>query len=84
MSWSYSGVGKVEELCRSIDTNAAQQSGQCKIEMDAAVPHLKALLNQNFDKNNPELIMEITAYGSGWCKDGEQVERSCSVTIKRK
>ena len=86
MSWSVSAAGTRAEIAAELDRYGAQLTGQSKIEFDGAVPHLKALVEQNFHKDgDPKL--QLSAYGSGWAATSaegtEQVSRDCGVTLKR-
>lgn len=87
MSWSVSATGTPNEITKRLEEYGAALSDQSKVEFDAAKPHLLGLVHQNFDnagreeEKQPKLA--LTAYGSGYCSTGEQVQRQCSVTINR-
>lgn len=89
MSWSVSFFGKPEAVAKALEDAGAGLTGQSRIEFDAAKPHLVALVLNNFvmegfGYNSPALV-ELSAAGSGASggKDGaEQLQRSCSVTLK--
>lgn len=80
MSWSISAVGKPEELVEALDMKSIQLAGQSKIEYDNALPHLKALVQQNFGTGGN---IQLSAHGSGLEFDRQQLNRSCSVSIKQ-
>ncbi|MGD9644298.1 MAG: hypothetical protein AB7U73_01210 [Pirellulales bacterium] len=93
MSWSFNAIGKPELIAQALEQESAKLSGQCKLEFDDALPHLTSLLRQNFAQHGSgyhEPLIEFSASGSGSAKsvpDGdtvktEQMQRSCSVTIK--
>ena len=86
MSWSVSLIGKPQNVASALDAHSTKLRGQCKLEFDAALPNLKGLVLENFvgaDKSNycePVVILE--ASGSGCGIGGEQVHRSCIVSLK--
>jgi hypothetical protein len=91
MSWSFTHEGTPEEVAAALDAQSERLSGQSKDEFDAALPHLKGLVAENFRSepyrerykvNAP--IVNLSANGSGLAVDGEQQERSCQVTLSRK
>ena len=61
-----------------------KMEGQSKREFMDAMPHLCSLVEQNFDHRpeNKTQVIELTANGSGFGSDTEQINRSCNVTIK--
>lgn len=89
MSWSFQAIGKPERVVEAIEAAAAKQTGQCKLEFDAAKPHLVGLVRENFSVTDTRLV-KIQASGSGSCDynnkdaDGNPVQayRSCSVLIE--
>lgn len=80
MSWSIAFIGKPENVAKALEDNSAKLSGQSKTEFDAALPHLVALVKENFGQNSPTL--KIAASGSGYSTGGEQVQRNCTVSIE--
>lgn len=80
MSWSITFIGKPENIARALEENSAKLNGQSKTEYDAALPHLLGLVKENFAQTSPTL--KVTASGSGYSTNGEQVQRNCSVTIE--
>lgn len=96
MSWSFSAIGTPEKIAAALDEESGKLSGQSKVEFDDAMPHLQALLRQNFVAEGsgytPPLV-EFSASGSGSAltprdPDGgltgevKQLQRQCSVAIK--
>ena|SRR5258705_9473460 len=87
MSWSITLIGKPEDISNALDEKNTKLDAQSKLEFDDALPHMKALLLQNFDKRpgvgytSPQ-IMKLTASGSGYTVDGEQRQRSFSANIE--
>lgn len=82
MSWSVGFVGKPENVAAALEKESGNMSGQSKAEYDAALPHLVALVKENFGPN-PNMI-RITASGHGTINydTKEQIERHCSVNIE--
>ncbi len=82
MSWSFSAIGTADKIVDALAKESARQTGQCKVEFDAALPSLIGLVRENFDKDKPRLV-RIEASGSGSTRNGEQHERGCTVKIER-
>ena len=80
MSWSICFIGKPEKVVEALDEQSAKFSGDSIVEYNAALPHFKALVAQNF--GNEQTIVKITANGHGSAKDGLAVNRNCQVTIE--
>jgi len=80
MSWSITFIGKPENIAVALDERGTKMEGQSKIEFDDAVPHLKALVMQNFGNSNQ--ILRLVAGGSGYAADGEQKQRSFYASIE--
>lgn len=90
MSWSVALIGRPEKIVEALEAESAKQSGQCKIEFDAAMPHLIGLVRENFDvKEDPAypILLRLEANGSGQAaKTGEevtQINRSCTMKLER-
>ncbi len=81
MSWSINVIGESEKVIKELDDYSVrlENSGQSKIEYDEALPHLKALVLQNFGFNR---TIKLNAHGSGWAENGEQKNRSLYCTIE--
>jgi hypothetical protein len=62
MSWSIGFIGKPEKVIEALEAQSAKFSDQSKVEYDEALPHLKALISQNFGFDYP---VKITAAGHG-------------------
>lgn len=85
MSWSVSLIGKPALVAQALDEHSGQLSGQSKIEFEAALPHLKALVLDNFaapDSGCVEPLVKLDANGSGTTRGAEQVSRSCTVRLE--
>jgi hypothetical protein len=87
MSWSFRCIGKPPNVAKAIQDESAKQTGPSKIEFDDAMPHLIALVLQNFQDDISLLPMiDFEASGSGMSQGTgdtlKQVYRSCTVSIK--
>lgn len=87
MSWSVSLIGKPAAIAEELKAEIARQSGQCKKEFDAALPHMLGLLALNFSKPSGGYsptppTMKLVACGSGTTLGGEEVYGSCRVTLE--
>ena len=85
MSWSISFIGKPDNVALAIEGEATKMEGQSRLEYEDAVPHLAALVRQNFAKEGTAYqapCVRITASGHGTSRDLEQVQRQLSVTIE--
>jgi hypothetical protein len=80
MSWSVNFKGKPADVVKSLRDESAKLSGQSKVEYDDALPHVVALVEQNF--GNPTSEVKLSANGSGSAQGGKQFNRSCSVTLQ--
>lgn len=89
MSWSVSMVGEPAGIELELVAESARQSGQCKVEFDAALPHLIGLVRENYRVESEHSqwagtpVLSLVASGSGIEKGGTQVSRSCSVKIEQ-
>jgi hypothetical protein len=83
MSWSITAAGRPESVVKAIEEMSAKQTGQCKVEFDAAMPAMIALVRQNFN-NAPgsEAGVKLQAHGSGYSREGAQIQRSCKVSVE--
>ena len=86
MSWSFNAIGRPDAIAAALAQESNILRGHCKAEFDAALPHMLALLAQNYavpgsGYNQP--LVEFTASGSGYVKDGVDAQRECMVQIKR-
>ena len=77
MSWSISFIGSPENISKALKENSEKLSGKSKEEYDAALPHIDALVNQNYTKQYP-LVLKVDANGHG--HDGYS---NCSVSISQ-
>lgn len=89
MSWSFSALGTKEAIVKALDDQSTKESGQCKIEFDAALPHLKALVCENFQsdeykKQYGSTLIDIDVNGSGSAQGGVQTQRSLTINCLRR
>lgn len=84
MSWSIGLIGTPDNICAALDEQSGKMDGQSKVEFDAALPHLKALVSDNFNKQYgpPSLLLEASGHGSVNMQTGEQTQRYVQVSIK--
>lgn len=85
MSWSINVIGKPENVVAALRAESERLTDQSKAEFDAALPHIAALVEQNFAKtehgyNTP--LVSLEASGSGTTKNGDPVYGSTSVSLK--
>lgn len=75
MSWSVNYIGTPEKISEELEKNSSNLSGVSKQEYDDALPHLKALVNLNVNKDYP-IALKLDASGHGY--DGNC---QCQVSI---
>jgi hypothetical protein len=81
MSWSITFIGKPENVANALEEQSTKLEGQSKVEYDSALPHMVALVKENFGTDEP--IIKIAANGHGYSANGEQQQRQLVVTIER-
>ena len=83
MSWSLRYIGHPEKISEKLDEMLDKLAGESKAEFADALPGLKTLLAQNFQKQEGVLppIMQLVANGHGYHKDGNRVYCQCSVSL---
>lgn len=81
MSWSITFIGKPENVANALEEQSAKLSDQSKVEYDIALPHMVALVKENFGDDSP--VIKITGNGHGYSVNGEQRQRQCVVSIER-
>lgn len=66
MSWSVTFIGWPENVSKALQEHSSKIDGYSKVEYDAALPHLDALVTQNFNSNAEySPVVKITASGHG-------------------
>lgn len=83
MSWNVSLIGTPSKICRALEEESGNLTGQSKVEFDSALPALQDLVNQNFHADEAEPVVSLEASGHGFSRDEEQVQRSLSVKLGR-
>lgn len=76
MSWSIAYIGTPKKISEALQNHSTKLEGNSKIEFDAALPHLQALvqLNQNTAQDP---IFKLTAAGHAYTGYS-----SCNVNIE--
>lgn len=89
MSWSVNFVGKPEAIAKEMEAYSSVLTGESKTEYDAALPHMTAILRQNFtwdESSYPLPIIRFNASGHGihvLLADGQkQTFGQCSVSME--
>lgn len=87
MSWSVSLLGTPTAVAAALDAQSGSLSGASKDEFDAALPHLKALVLQNYLSDSAPggytaPLIDLDASGSGSSAQGKDFQRSCTVSVK--
>lgn len=77
MSWSVGFIGKPEKVAEALTAQSDKMSGESKVEYDSALPHLVALVNENFGSDYP---VKLTAAGHG--TTGEKPNRTLTASIE--
>jgi len=81
MSWSITLIGKPEKVAEALEANSAKLADQSKAEYDSALPHMVALVKENFGNGDTAMI-KITANGHGYSTGGEQKQRTFTCNIE--
>jgi len=82
MSWSVTFIGNPENVAKALEEQSTKLEGQSKVEYDSALPHMVALVKENFELVN-QPIVKIAANGHGYATNGEQTQRHFVMTIER-
>lgn len=75
MSWSINFIGKPEKISEALKAHSDTITGPSKEEYDAALPHIDAIVNQNYGSTY-SVVLKVDANGSG---HGDY--RSCNISI---
>lgn len=82
MSWSVGFMGKPENVAKALEDYVAKMTdGQTKIEYEAALPHMVALVKENFGDDTA--VVRIEANGHGYANNGEQKTRNLNCKVER-
>jgi hypothetical protein len=83
MSWSITIIGHPQNVATALTAQSEKLEGQSKVEFDSALPHMVALVQENF---NPEgmtqPVIKLDASGHGYATNGEQKQRTFNATIE--
>ena len=77
MSWSVQFIGKPEKVVEALTEQSEKISGESKVEYDTALPHLIALVKENFGSG---YAIKLVASGRG--SMGEKPSRQLTVSIE--
>lgn len=80
MSWSICLIGEPDKIAEALASKSEKMEGQSKVEFDDALPHMQALVKQNF--GNEGTLVKLTASGHGYAVDGVQKNRTFSAAIE--
>lgn len=85
MSWSVNIIGRPEAIAKELEARLAKmrEHEHNKVsadELEAALPHLQAIVRQNFGPTEP--VLSLSASGHGYVKDGETQYRTLVVDLK--
>lgn len=69
MSWSVQYLGTPENINKAIDEQGTKLEGKSKEEFDEALPHIKALVSMNIQKESP-YSLPLKVIASGHAYDG--------------
>jgi hypothetical protein len=91
MSWSIYAKGRPQKVAEYLDKQVKNMSGASKAEYLRALPHLKALVLQNFDDPNDgsclSRLVNLEASGCGSHGGGtpefpDGIPKSCGCSVK--
>jgi len=78
MSWSVQFVGKPEKVVEALIAQSEKLSRESKAEFDAALPHLVALVNENYGF---DYAVKLVASGHGYAGT-DKPNRQLTVSIE--
>lgn len=76
MSWSIDLIGNASSIAAALEEKSAKMSGDSKAEFDTALPHMVALIEQNWNDRYPAKL-RVTANGHG-----SPIGRNLSINIQ--
>lgn len=77
MSWSIQVIGTPENISKALQEQSEKLEGKSKEEFDEALPHIKALIDMNYNKAYSLQALEVSANGHAY-----EGFSNCSVSIK--
>jgi hypothetical protein len=83
MSWSITIIGHPQNVATALTAQSEKMEGQSKVEFDSALPHMAALVQENFNAEGvPAPVVKLTASGHGYATDGVQKQRYFTANIE--
>jgi hypothetical protein len=81
MSWSVNYIGSPASVATALTAHAGNLDGQSRVEYDSALPHMVALVSENFAEITP--VIKLAAAGHSYANNGEQKQRQFVISIER-
>ena len=81
MSWSIQFIGKPENVVKALNEQSVKFNNQSRVEYDSALPHMVALVKENFGPD--DIVLKIIASGHGMANAKEQIDRYFTISIER-
>ena len=80
MSWSISFIGTSEKVAEALTAYSEKIDGYSKVEYDKALPHMVALVKENF--GNAGELVKCSASGHGYIVNDvpQQGHLNCEIT----
>lgn len=83
MSWSTTIIGHPANIASALTAQSETLEGQSKVEFDSALPHMVALVNENFNPAGmAPPVVKLAASGHGYAHGDEQQQRHFTATIE--
>lgn len=81
MSWSLIYVGTPDNIVKALDAESERLTGDSKTEFDQVKPALAALVQANFNADNPPAL-KLQASGHAYSANGEPKYGTCAVSLE--
>lgn len=83
MSWSIAIIGHPAKIDAKLAELSNKFDSQTKVEFDDALPHLSALVRQNWNPADQEQpVIKLEASGHGYAVNGDQKQRTLKASIE--
>lgn len=83
MSWSITIIGHPANVATALTAQSEKLEGQSKVEFDSALPHMAALVQENFNpEGSTQPVVKLAASGHGYASNGEQKQRQFAASIE--
>lgn len=83
MSWSVTLIGHPANIASALTAQSETLEGQSKVEFDSALPHMVALVNENFNPvGMAPPVVKLAANGHGYANGDDQRQRYFSASIE--